>query len=328
VQIAGNDPNQAYSVSKTYITPLTQAATSSLLVLQAGNNHCGNAACNSPNNTLLTPLIAAWIAAELKGGGSTTAPAPSLGITTAPITIPALPTPNPTQTVGNAAFVTMSFPLSSVTPANPDLNGATFDIDVQQYVLPDSAAALTGTYRFRNPRINTPTNPLYVKDVEILINNEYNPATSTYTVIDTTVVPNANTKTFTSLMPTGEVADMFVPQQNAQGDQVIIAFSMLQKTSLPPVSVPCKNLAGFTANIYPYLMNTCFSCHKNGSGTSVYNMDDSNLANLCQVSLGFANVASPGTSILITAPRDQTNNHPVQIQNFPTQTFIDWISSE
>jgi hypothetical protein len=358
----------------------------SKFVSKIKDGHCGNA-CNT-DGTNMVNLITTWKAAYGSKANLGGAPVDTGNYFTAQVTIP----PNPTGCVpdgddntgrtnllgtpdagggtstdanGNTITVVQSicwmklkFPLSQVTPALPSsLSRAWLEVDLAYENL--STVLGIASYTFKNPRIVSPDQAIYVHDLKTFMNGNYHPEYGVvYQDIDKTVptaafpspcnalpafpgayTPGANcVPTVPSLYSTASSATGILSEGTP--DKISFSFEYLQVGSV----APCGDLNMFTTKVYnPIKVGAmlCLNCHKAAGDVTLagqrFNMDATDatanpggMADVCKGFLERSIFASPSTSPIIVQPEKGTNGMPAQL-NFTADfapTWICWINRE
>ncbi len=317
--------DEAYKTSSPI--GLVADATQSDFYRKVKDGHCGSN-CATDGSALLK-LIQGWIAAEknsASGAVKIGVPPPVNTILTAS---QALPSDVATAT-GNT-FRTMTFQMSTNTPAPVGLpTNISFRIEVQQFS-PRSQAG-PGAYRFRNPRLVTPSTAVHVRGIRVVVNGKYDPAFSEFPDIDT-VVAAGSTATSTAI----STALLLIVQDKDAGDMIQIGFDVLE----PGVAVTgCKNLANFATLVSPGMHNQCMNCHGtigNPAYAAMRLVQDNGLtmatpqdtAGNCVRALQRVNVNTPAQSRLVLNPTGQNGHSTVGgFTSAMSLQWQQWINSE
>jgi mono/diheme cytochrome c family protein len=325
----------------------------SFIVRQLVGGHQGFAAQAGP----FTELITKWAAAESSrpGGGDGGLPGGPIAandprtikIASAALTLPATLPSTPGNVTSNN-YARVRWDLSSATPADPDLVGAYFEVDVQFQANP--TAGLPGAYLFRRPRVGSVSNSLSVKNVKLLLLDRkanrfvYNPQVVDWVGIETLVAPNAGVTAGNPLpFPILSNDPLLIAQSDnyigsdtpylgnpiAGGqDQFQVAFEVLQRTTTPNCKNPTGNPSSFDVTAYPVMQNQCVRCHGGGNATATARFSmQGTAAQVCDRALQRVNLNFPTQSALIGAPTLGTGSMG-RINGFNSQPFLDWIQSE
>lgn len=322
------DVTAAYNAAHSVVN-FTDINASRLLV-KGTDSHCGSG-CISSNKATLLGLLEQWKAGELSAPGSATTVVSIGKIVSTALPLPAgIPVVDLSNGTNQNNFVRMRWDLSQVAPGNPDLAGAVFEVEVQQYTaLTDSGPA---SLRFRKPRIGSPTVPLLVQGVRILADKTFNVANDQYLTIDESVSPGpiaAPTASINFPVLSPELMIVVLPN-GAASPQIYVSFERLEKTTI----ATCKNLAGWQSMYRPIMVAKCTNCHGGGNGgaTSKLNLNTTTNTDeqLCGRSLQRVDLKSPIDSPLITYPlRGASLGHPATTFNSAdADTTINWIRTE
>jgi hypothetical protein len=106
-----------------------------------------------------------------------------------------------------AIKATITYDISTIS----GIAGTTFQIDVEEFDI--------YSYKFSNPRINTSTTNIHVKDVKIYINGSYNPQHATYTLVDTIITASNASLSSASLIA--------LKDYGPTGDKISFSFEIL-----------------------------------------------------------------------------------------------------
>ncbi|MGE0615610.1 MAG: hypothetical protein AB7P04_08205, partial [Bacteriovoracia bacterium] len=296
-QFAVASAEQAYSVVLSSSIVNFGNIPGSKIVVKSGDNHCGSVElCGTParRQQMQDAVTHWWEDGEcvVQGACDGGAPAPSSRIRLSQKQIPA----------GlNATFQVL--PAWNLSEVSPQLAGYTFTIEVSRPNVPGTSNP-TNAYLFRNPRITFPggaTNGVRVADFIPVINNLEIFSASTYTTVDTTVMPPT----------TQNVSTLMLNVAQAQGpgvDTVGFAFVVIEAAQ------GCKNFAGFSANVFPPLRTNCFSCHTGtGQGVGAFNLGANTTTpdqTKCLLTRMKTNPANPPASQLIVTPLGPLGGHP------------------
>lgn len=313
---ASSDAVLAYGLSKPRANFAVPA--SSTLVNRVKDGHCG-APCLT-NGDAMTGHIQTW--ADVENPPSSGAPTPP-PMTTDTVTSPALSLPNNLPTGNN--FTTLRWNLTTATPANPDLAGVLFEIEIQQFTT--AANGFPGSLRIRRPRLATPTNALHVKGIRILQNGTFDPSANDYVGVERVISAGTIPANLPLPFPVLSADEMLIVLDQPGTPMLSVSFEILVKAVAPA----CKALTGFTTAVKPVMQSSCVSCHaQNGNQAQRrFNMGTTPDATLCALALQRTIPTDPLKSPLITNPLNGKNGHN-QINGFPAaaDAWVQWIQSE
>lgn len=354
---AVSNVSDAFGAAQDYIH--YNSVDSSRFVTQLKNGHCGPqcVAGNSISNSMIAALNN-WAA----GANSAVAcPTPSSSPTDAvppPTTTSnqdinpnvttsvSMPASIPDHETGN--FAIMRWDLGALSPSNPDLNGVTFELKVQ-------TVGYNG-YVFSVPRLATKNYPIYIKNLQILVNGNYDRLGNVMSDVEATVNP---VSTFTLPPITNQMTpfpalssrNAILAQGNGPGaDKISLAFAEIRKAAAP---TQCKALATFQSKVLPvflrmdpYFTNvpTCLRCHDTAApyhqpaAIAAYDMTNAsnNAAALCAGALQRVDRNDLISSVLISAPLNLTVFHPADnyydnpglTSDLVAPAWIDWMKEE
>ena len=246
---AVNDPLRSYETLVSYMN--FSHLEESLLVIRAGNGHCGLENCEEDSGVEMQSLASQWWnegerACERNGRHFT-----------AELPIPAnLPMPD-------AGFATMTFDLGTVAES---LRGVSVQIDIQNFL--DPSASTKGAYRVRAPRIiGRAGKSVQLRDLKVLLNGKYDQIYNQFTTIEKTAttfpvglsgVPGAS--------PMLSASVMILLKDGLPNPKLSLSFMELQATS---EAAACPNEPFFNAQLKPAFQRyNCASCH-NSNGDKV-----------------------------------------------------------
>jgi len=249
---------------------------------------------------------------------------------------------------GGSTYAIMRFDLGTISPNDPNLAGVVFELQVQQL-------GLNG-YVFKVPRLATKNYPIYLKNLQILVNGTYDQDGNTMSDVETTVSPVAGyviPPTSQELTPFPALSGRTVLLAQGNGpasDRISLAFAQIRKSDFPAT---CKALSTFQAKVFPFLTGTltafpavkrCQRCHDStaaypsNAAIAAFDMTHAqdNVAVLCAKALQRVDHNNPYQSVLITDPLNQTNGHPSTYDyDAPGITtpdvdpnWIDWMNEE
>jgi hypothetical protein len=316
---AVDDPVQSYEQVKERVD--FSNIPQSTFVVTGGNRHClskgGAPDCGASAEDVLTAVNHWWTQGENTCN--------ELGklVTTAL----ALPSTLPTKDQG---FQTIRWDLGTI---DASLKGVVFEVGAQHFALP--TAATKGAYRFREPRIATGTNPIFVKDVKLAINGNYDVRANTYTTIRQTIEPGkmptdgAAPLPFPSLSP----FTLIVLQDKPSGDTLEVAFEHLNTST----AIACKATDKFKPIVDLMGARDCYGCHGGGPG-GLPGTDPArqrlslsgDLATVCRQALQRMDRFNPPGSVFISYPLRGSNEHPRVIPqtNEIEPAWSEWVAAE
>lgn len=112
------------------------------------------------------------------------------------------------NTYSTAVKTTLTYDLSGIL----NVQGVTFKVDFEEYDM--------YSYKFSNPRIETSTVNVYVKNIKLIINGSYNPQHATYTLVDGVATPLNGVLSSSALVA--------LKDQGLDYDKVSFSFEILQ----------------------------------------------------------------------------------------------------
>jgi hypothetical protein len=266
----------------------------SLLVVRAGNGHCGVVNCQAPSGAEMLDLVSQWY-----DGGEKTCQRNGVYFSTE-IMIPAdLPSKD-------QGFATLSFDLGSV---KPELAGLSLQLEAQNYL--DKSGTLTrGAYRFRSPRIVGGAQSIYVKDLKVLLNGKYDVIYDNYTVVDRVVPFFAIKDQVKSSTPVLSSANVVILKDSLPTQKLGISFV---EVDLRSNQASCPNSSVFQAQVQPAFKTlNCASCHKSDGasvGEKVLDMTAPE-DQTCATAAALVDPVYFMTSPLIQVPSQGFMNHP------------------
>lgn len=382
---ASANASTAYSLAYSLVNFAQIPA--SKFVAKIKDGHCGNA-CNTDGTNMIN-MITTWKAAYGSKANLGGAPVDTGNYFTVALPIPPNPvgcipdgddntgrtnllgTPdagggtstdangNTINVVQSLCWIKMRYPLSQVTPAMPaSLSRAWFEVDVAYENL--STILGIASYTFKNPRIISPDQAVYIHDVKTFVNGNYHPEYGVvYQDIDITVdkatfpAPCAAVPAYpinytpaASCVP--GVAQLYstastatgVLSENTAGDTLGFSFEYLQQGTV----APCGDLNMFTTKVFnPIKLGAmlCLNCHKPAGDVTLagqrFDMDPTDvivnpngMADVCKKFLQRTNFSNPSISSIIVQPEKGLNGMPAQL-NFTADfapTWICWINRE
>lgn len=268
----------------------------SLLVIRAGNGHCGTDKCEEESGREMAELAERWWSEGEKTcerNGK---------FFTAEQDIPAdLPGPKD-------GFRTLRFPLRTINPRFQDVY---LQIDAQEY-LPASKET-RGAYRFKSPRLVGGKNPLHVQDLKILLNGKHDLIYNAYTTIDQTYSFSQiedNDPKLRSVTGVLSGQGLIIMKDSLPNPKLSVSFVAIEEKAQGDA---CKNPEKFAQNVTPlFARMQCATCHngKNASiGERVFNVNLDNAA-LCTLATQLVDPRYPMVSPLLTLPARGFMGHP------------------
>ena len=289
---ATTDPTSSYNQLLSYMN--FSNIPESLLVIRAGNGHCGKVNCQAPSGQEMATLAGQWWdngekACERNGH-----------YFSSEIDVPA---DLPNVDVG---FATLSFDLSAI---KPELNGMSLEIEAQNFI--NKSADTKGMYRFRSPRLVGGKNSVYLKDIKILLNGTYDVINNAYTTIDR-ISPFFNLGTSgLSATPVLSGETLLILKDGLANPKVSVSFVDIGAKS---DAAACANMSGFASRVQPLLATyNCASCHQSKGVSIGERLFDCTApaAGQCQVASALIDPQYFMVSPLITFPSQGLYNHPV-----------------
>lgn len=354
---AVSDVSAAFSAAQDYIN--YNHVDSSRFVTQLKNGHCGpQCVSGSAISNNMIAALGNWAA----GADSAVAcPTPTSSPTDAippPTTTSSqdinpnvtnaisMPASIPDHETGN--FVIMRWDLGSIAPSNPDLNGVIFELKVQ-------TVGYNG-YVFSVPRLATKNYPIYLNNLQILVNGNYDRLGNVMSDVEGTVnnVTNYTVPAITAEMtpfPALSSRNVILAQGSGPSvDKISLAFGEIRKATAPAA---CKALDTFKAKVLPVFLRmdpyfntvpTCMRCHdsaapyKQAAAIAAFDMTNAsnNAAALCASALQRVDRNDLIQSVLISAPLNQTVFHPADnyydnpglTSDLVSPAWTDWMKEE
>ncbi|MFL5812563.1 MAG: hypothetical protein ACJ763_03220 [Bdellovibrionia bacterium] len=354
---AVSNVSAAFSAAQDYIN--YNRVTSSPFMTKLKDGHCGpQCVAGSPISNSMIAALSDWAAgANSAVACPTPTPTATEGVppptdtssldinpnVTNAISMPASVPNNETKT-----FAIMRWDLGTISPNNPELNGVIFELKVQ-------TVGLNG-YVFSVPRLATKNYPIYVKNLQILINGNYDRLGNVMSDVEATVnnVSNYTIPAITSQMtpfPALSSRNAILAQGNGPGtDKISLAFGEIHKAAAPTA---CKALNTFKAKVLPVFLRmdpyfqtvpTCMRCHdtaapyKQAAAIAAFDMTNAtnNAAALCAAALQRVDRNDLIQSVLISAPLNLTAFHPADnyydnpglTSDLVAPAWIDWMNEE
>jgi hypothetical protein len=320
--IAAVDMEAAYTAAKSRITP--SAPSTSILITKSQDNHC--AGCPSASRSEWTAAVEQWATAENAGttggsGGGTGGGGTDPGPVVTPPPVVDLGTPpvyvTPAQLLNGSTTTNKTIALSGY---NASFNGVSLI-----YNLTDPYAAVANTARIYSLRIqNNSANYVLVRNIRLfqsvdatidpMSSADYKPDLgAVFSDVDVVVNPNS-----TAVISFGEA---LLPKGAQDGLYYAFGFQAL--------SVGCKSIPTFSANVNPILSNRCTTCHNAGgpgSGAWTFSADPTVR---CIQALQRSDVMAPIGSKLIQYPYYKQNAHPAtSMTAADVDAIINWLTLE
>ncbi|MBY0470560.1 hypothetical protein K2X30_05275 [bacterium] len=221
--------NAAYATSKTVVN--FSNVPGSVILTKVRDGHCG-ANC-STNGTEWTGFINTWRAAEVAAGNITSAITPvqafaiaaqdNLKWVTGQIVLSGnLPSAN-----SGDRFERIRFPLSNLSPEDPDLAAAVVEIEIQKMIDGDG----NRLYRIRNPRLASSVGMVQIKNIQVMINGRFDGIESAFADVDTLVTASAIPSDPSAALHTMPLSnkEILVLQDRGAGDKISLGFEVLRK---------------------------------------------------------------------------------------------------
>lgn len=260
--MSSNDSTKLYQESYRRITP--NNPSSSLLLNKAmGNSHGGG---NQLPNNADQDKIKAWINSDSSGGsgtsgngggGSVNPPTPPNPIGNL-VTTTKLAVPSNLSLNGSYQFV--RFPLASLGHT-----GALLEVGIRFYT--------DGGYEFSQWRVYSPSYPLKVTGLNVLVTNGTQQDFSNTLATVVLNAPKSGTADSASTPLPGAVLSSRAAAgiSFGTGDQIQIGFTRLERND-GSTPVGNQDQMFFVNSVKPILLNRCASCHGNTNGSGNFNM--------------------------------------------------------
>jgi hypothetical protein len=352
---AVSNVSSAFNAAQDYI--YYNRVSSSPFVTKLKDGHCGpQCVAGSAISNSMIAALSDW-AAGANSVAACPTPSPTEGVppptdtssldinpyVTNAISMPASIPNNETGT-----YAIMRWDLGTINPSNPDLNGVMFELKVQ-------TVGLNG-YVFSVPRLATKNYPIYVKNLQILVNGTYDRLGNVMSDVEATVnnVPNYTIPAITTQMtpfPALSSRNAILAQANGSStDKISLAFGEIRKADAPAA---CKALDTFKAKVLPVFLRmdpsfntvpTCLRCHdstapyRQAKAIAAYDMTNAsnNAAALCAGALQRVDRNDLIQSVLISAPLNLTAFHPADnyydnpglTSDLVAPAWIDWMNEE
>jgi hypothetical protein len=283
------DAFTSYQMVSSYMNFTT--LEESLLVVRAGNGHCGLDNCRPPSNQEMLEMANGWW-----DGGEAKCERNGRYFSEEVMLPNNLPTPE-------QGFMTLSFDLGKI---KPELTGYTMQVDAQDY-LPKTEVT-RGAYRFRSPRVIGGTGSVEVKDLKVLLNGKYDVIYNQYTGIQR-VIPFFDV----GGMPRTPVLSgesIIMLKDSLPVTKVSISFVDINPSSSAPV---CLNQDMFEKTLKPVMQTSnCASCHNSAATTVGEKILDlkASTESVCKVSSALVDPSFWQISPLYSIPNKGLFGHP------------------
>lgn len=265
----------------------------SLLVVRAGNGHCGTSACEEESGIEMAENAKTWWAQGenrcFRNGK----------YFTEEITLPAnLPSPA-------NGFMTLTFDLGQ---ANPELKGTFVQLDVQDFQ--PASDSTPGAYRVKSPRFVGGRDAVRFKDIKVLLNGKYDPIYNAFTIEDKkTSFVATNLKAAAVATPILSGHSMIILKDTLTNPTMSISFVEVA----PDQNTKCGAQDEFEKNVLPMMRTlNCATCHNQQgtvAGTQLLNMSRP-INELCNISQELTNSSYPMSSAMISVPTRGLFGHP------------------
>ena len=287
---ASGDPQKSYEFLSRYVR--FNKIEESILVVRAGNGHCGLAICKDSSD-MMAQVEKWWKDGEnsCQRNGK--------------FFSEELPVP-PTLPSAESGFGTLSFDLA---PNGPQFKGVKLLIDAQDYVKASDKSK--GAYRFKSPRLVGGTSPIYLSDVKILLNGNYDFGYNPYQAIERTVYfqPDS-TSTMGSISPVLSGQTSIVVKDGVPNPKLQISFSALEVTT---GSAACYRGDVFKSEVMGAISTlNCATCHQsmaNATGARAFDCS-AGVEDLCKTATGLVDMKFKRASPLLVFPVKGLEGHP------------------
>lgn len=193
-------------------------------------------------------------------------------------------------TASDLMGITLTYDISEAVK----VPGITFKVDVSEYDM--------YSYKFQNPRIITTSANIRARKVKLLVNDNYNPQHSTFTLIDKVATPqDAGLLTY---------AMVVIKDKGASGDKISFNFETLRVDTGGGANggVDPNDLASveaFRTNVWPISRNNCINCHTVQNPPHAH--DDYVEAHDVVLTQNLVNFTTPASSRLVTKVQGRHN---------------------
>lgn len=215
--------------------------------------------------------------------------------------------------VGDFFGVTLRYDLSNIV----NVPNTYFEINVVDYDL--------YSYKFSKPRIISNAN-FKVKNLKLLVNGEFNPQHSTYTIVDKIVTPSDNQLSNYSMV--------VLKDRGNAGDKISFSFEELYSTSNTGTTTAGAtggvtgqdSLTAYQQTVYPISRSSsyaCVGCHNTRSPAHA----SSNPQTAHDATLSVVNFNSPADSRIVKKVREEQHNCGANCSSIATQyenAIIEW----
>jgi hypothetical protein len=194
------------------------------------------------------------------------------------------------NTVLDLTGITLSYDISEQVR----VPGVSFKIDLLDYD--------PYSYKFQNPRVVSSAANIQVKGVKLLVNNQWNPQHSTYTLIDKVATP-ADGKL-------SDYAMLVIKDKGPSFDKISFSFEVLEVEGSGGSTGgggmdDAASLASFQTTVYPISRINCISCHTTLNPPHAH--DSYIEAHDVVLTQNLVNFATPASSRLVTKVRGRHN---------------------
>ena len=268
----------------------------SLLVIRAGNSHCGDENCDATSGKEMLEMTKQWW-----GSGEKSCERNGK-VFTAALPLPELPAP-PEKGVSETGFVTMRFDLATILA---ELKGVSFQIDIQDYMA--QMGSVKGAYRVRAPRLVGGKGVVYLKDVKVLLNGKYDPVYNAYTQLEREVefVSYSDAQTATPVLSSQA---MIILKDGLAQPKLSISFVGLE---VRRNTASCAT-AKFSQMVVPQLQKQqCAQCHQPAGktiGEQIFDVTKKD-EQVCKSAVQLTDSRFPRISALIEYPVQGLFGHP------------------
>ncbi len=202
-------------------------------------------------------------------------------------------------TAAELTGITLSYDLSLILK----VPGIMFKIDVIDFD--------PYSYKFQNPRLITTSANIKIKNIKILVNNNYNPQHSTYTLVDKIATPTD--------AKLSDFAMVVIKDKGLTGDKISFSFDemKIESGTLPDTGLVASQ-ESFRLNVYPISRTNCMNCHTSQNPAHAHN--DYKQAHDIVVTQNVVNFTTIANSKLVTKVRSR--------HNCGTQAQCDAIASQ
>lgn len=283
----------------------------SLLVVRAGNGHCGNSSCEEDSGLEMAENAKAWWSQGenrcFRNGK----------FFTEEIALPAnLPSPA-------NGFVTLSFDLGK---SNPDLKGVFIQLDIQDFQ--HAGESTPGAYRVKSPRFVGGQDAIRFKDIKVLLNGKYDPIYNAFTIENkSSSFVSADTRLAASATPVLSGHSMIILKDTLSNPTMSVSFVEITSDKRKN----CGAQSEFENQVLPLMKNlNCATCHnEQGTVAATHLFNLSRPTNeLCNISQDLTNPQYPMSSAIISFPTRGLFGHPKiseKDNTIYTQAVKNWL---